>query len=236
MSTHKIIYGSTTITFSLKRSKRKTLEIAVLPDLSVVATAPMNIDLSKVMRKVHKRADWILAQQEYFSAFLPQDSPRKYVSGETHKYLGRQYRLKLEESNKNDVKLKGKYIYIHTRKKEDKVYNETLLYKWYKAHAELKFNQILEKCYEKLKKYGIEKPALTIKKMKSRWGSCQPEKLKFILNIELIKAPSHCIEYVVMHELCHIKYSYHNEQFYHFLSQVMPDWQDRKKRLEGIQT
>src|SRR5687768_12497831 len=95
LTTYSVDYGRETIHFTLKFSRRKTLAIDVNPDLSVLVTAPKAKDLDLIKSKVHKRASWILKQQDYFRAFLPPMPPRQYISGETHYYLGRQYRLKI---------------------------------------------------------------------------------------------------------------------------------------------
>ncbi len=232
MSRYVIQYGDEKIIYTVERSIRKTLELSVLPDMSVVAIAPENALFEDIEKIVKKRAHWIIKQRDYFKQFVPREPPRQYVSGETHRYLGRQYRLKVIALKENNVKLQGKFIYINSRKGNDPVFNKKLLYKWYKEHAELKFDEIIDLCMLRLKKYGIEKPDVTIRKMTSRWGSCDPDKRKIMLNIELIKAPSHCIEYVVMHELCHLKFPDHDSRFYKFLTLVMPDWKQRKERLE----
>lgn len=234
MESHKVSYGNKEIEFSLKRKPRKTLKITVNPDKTVVATAPKGIELDKIMDGVKKRSRWILKQQNYFDEFFPKQTPRKYIGGESHYYLGKQYRLKIIESDTNDIKLKSGYINIHTKKKTDKDYIESLLYTWYKIRSKIKFKESINRCMKILKKYEIEEPELNIRKMKARWGSCSKDKNKIILNIELIKAPSHCIEYVVMHELCHLKYPNHSKYFWNFLSLVMPDWKTRKERLEKV--
>ncbi|HPS86338.1 MAG TPA: SprT family zinc-dependent metalloprotease [Spirochaetota bacterium] len=232
MTQYEIQYSDEKITYIVERSKRKTLELSVLPDMSVIVIAPLESSLDDIDRIVRKRAHWILKQRDYFKQFVPKEPPRQYVSGETHRYLGRQYRLKVIESKEKGVKLQGKVIFITSDMGNDPVLNKKLLYKWYKEHAELKYDELIDQCLIKLKKYGIEKPEVTIRKMTSRWGSCDSYKKKIILNTGLIKAPSHCIEYVIMHELCHLKYADHDNRFYKFLTLVMPDWKGRKDRLE----
>jgi hypothetical protein len=234
LESHKVSYGNKEIEFLLERKTRKTLKITVNPDKTVVATAPKGIELDKIMNSVKNRSRWILKQQDYFDEFFPKQTPRKYIGGESHYYLGKQYRLKIIESDKNEVKLKSGYFIIHTKKKDDKNHSEALLYTWYKIHSKIKFKESIQRCMKIIKKYDIENPDFSIRKMKARWGSCSKDKNKIILNLELIKAPSHCIEYVVMHELCHLKYPNHSKSFWDFLSLVMPDWKMRKERLEKI--
>src|ERR1019366_8914234 len=105
---HEINFGAGRIGFGLRRSNRRTLAITVQPDLSVLVTAPRKAAVETVLAKVRKRAVWIKRQQRFFGEFLPQTPPRRYLSGETHRYLGRQYRLKVVEADAADVKLKGR--------------------------------------------------------------------------------------------------------------------------------
>ena len=102
---HKIQYGKTAIEFKLYYLDRKTLGIYVNPDMSVVVKAPLDAELSKIYKKVEHRALWILKQQKFFNDFHPLTPPRKYIGGETHLYLGKQYRLKVIENEKEDVRL-----------------------------------------------------------------------------------------------------------------------------------
>lgn len=234
MSQYAVVYGQKTILFSLEHKPRKNLKIIVKPDLSVGVSAPHDLSVEKVLRKVQKRASWIVKQINFFESFMPKEPPRQFISGETHYYYGRQYRLKVMQNKKQDVKLKGKYIFIYSFRPESTPRTKRLLYKWYRFRAQQMFNVITKRCHERLEKYGITIPAIDVKTMKSRWGSCVHTKGKIRLNTELIKAPSHCIEYVIMHEMCHLKYSNHTKQFYNFLSLVMPDWKKRKTRLERV--
>ena len=234
MSQYKIQDGNHSLFYSLEYSERKTMTINVLPDLSVVVKAPDTIPQEKVEEKVKKRIPWIIKQRKYFEQFLPPEAPRQFVSGETHRYLGRQYRLKIRSSDKNYVKLKGKFFLIYSTNKRDKEHNKELLMEWYKEHGSKHFEKVLGRSFRKLRKYGVERPNFEIRPMKRRWGSSDPEKRVIRFNINLIKAPIHCIEYVAMHELVHLQYPYHDKEFYNLLSLVMPDWEERKIRLELV--
>jgi len=234
MKQHTISYGRNKIKFSLEQSERKTLKISVSPDLSVVVAAPQQVPLKTILDRVQKRAGWIINKIEYFKDFQPLRPPKQYVSGETHRYLGRQYRLKVIENGKYEVKMKGGYLFLYAKSKNNTTRNKALLYEWYRARAIDRFEVVVRFVLKRLQKYGVNSPTLKIKAMKARWGSCSAKRETVTLNTELIKAPSHCIEYVIMHELCHMKYPNHNRHFYDFLALVMPDWIERKKRLERV--
>jgi len=133
----------------------------------------------------------------------------------------------------NDVQLKGRYLIVNTIH-NNSFYIEELMYRWYRNQAEITFTQILSVSMEKVKKYNIKFPIMKIKRMKRKWGSCNPNNRTISLNLELIRAPSQCIEYVIMHELCHLKFAAHDKRYYDFLSMVLPDWKDRKYKLKEI--
>ena len=233
-SYHTITYGNQKIKFKLELSQRKSLRITVTPDMHVTVKAPSDRTLDFILEKVKKKAHWIIKQQNFFNSLPPPVPERKYLSGETHMYLGKQYRLKIIESAEENVKLKGGYIYINTEEKNNPERIKTLLGNWYSDHARVKFNQRVNLCYEKIKKYDINTPLqIKIKQMKKRWGSCSKNGT-ILLNRELIKVPSHCIDYVITHEMCHLKHYNHNKKFFKLLSRVMPDWQKRKEKLEQI--
>ncbi len=228
---HSIKYGKATIRFSLLFSKRKTLGISVHPDLSVSVTAPIGTELEAISRKVRKRASWILKQQNDFAQFLPVPPARRYLSGESHYYLGRQYRLKVERAAEESVKLKGGRFLIRLRDTSDARRVKTLLDDWYGNRARERFQSSLSRCIEKLR--PLEEPPIKLRKMARRWGSCTSSGT-INLNPELIKAPSHCIDYVITHELCHLVFPHHGREFYDLLTRIMPDWKMRKQRLERV--
>ncbi len=217
------------INFLLERKNRKKIAISVYPDKSVRVSAPRSVTLATINNAVKKRIRWIEKQKYYFETFLPKQPERKCVGGETYLYLGRTYRLKVNCKGQGDVKMKGRYICV-PYKNSEKIASE--LYRWYFFKAELYFNSVCERLSESFRKKKFNKPDIVIKKLKSRWGSCLSSKNKMTLNLELIKAPKECVEYIIMHELCHLRYSNHTSRFYAFLSRLMPDWQERKNKLE----
>lgn len=231
MPFHLVNFGSQDIRFKLQYSERKTLGISVLPDLSVIVTAPNESDFGRVRDLVKKRAAWILKQQAKFSEYLPGQPERKYVSGETHLYLGRQYRLKVTEGKPEIVKLKGRYIYIMVTEKGSGERVKTLIDNWYQERARKYFDQKLLRAFEKFRRYEIALPSVRLRRMPKRWGTCSAKGV-IHLNPDLVKFPSSCVEYVIVHELCHLIEANHNRKFYQLLQRMMPDWGGRKSILE----
>jgi predicted metal-dependent hydrolase len=225
-----IQFGSKKIDFIVEYSTRKTLGITVTPDLDVLVKAPIASSLEKIKEKLLKKAAWILKQQSFFLTFQPKTPARRYIGGETHLYLGRQYLLKIESGKKDAVKLKGKFIEVRT---SDKSKVKGLVKEWYLLHAKSKFNEIARPLIEKFKRYKVEPDSIVYREMPTRWGSCTP-KGKIILNPELIKAPKGCIEYVVIHELCHLIYHDHTQKFIDLQTKEMPDWEKWKSKLENL--
>lgn len=228
---YQVQYGSSIIHFTLVRKERKAIKISVLPELTVEVLAPPDVTIEKIKEKVRKKGAWIFKNFAYFSQFLPREPVREFVGGETHKYLGRQYRLKIVKDKEESVKLKGCYIVIKTNGIQN-ANVRSLLDDWYLGLASRKFAVITDKCCEKLRKYKVDRPKVRLRKLKSRWGSCSKKTKTILLNTELIKVPTQCIEYVIIHELCHLKYFNHDKRFYSLMSSVMPDWEKRKDKLE----
>ena len=225
-----ITYAGESIPFQLSYSARKSLEIAVHPDGSVVVKAPQGTDEAVVEQRVCRRARWIKRQIRYFAQFDPRTPRRRFVGGESHLYLGRKYRLKIRRSERDVVALKGGFFHIQAvDEKPDHI--AMLLEKWYRGRANVYFSQVFEECWSFFRKRGANKPLLKIRKMKTRWGSFS-SKGRITLNLELIKAPRECIEYVVTHELCHLLHPHHGTEFYGLLESALPDWIKRKHKLE----
>lgn len=229
----RIQYGNTLIDYTLEFAERKTLGIKVFPDKSVNVIAPHDSSIEKVREKLKNKASWIVKQQDFFLSFHPLTPARKFVSGETHLYLGRQYRLKLHQASYTSVRLAGGHIHVSLEDINDKSAIQILLKLWYKEKAEYHFNQLFEELKSISKNFYDEEPLLTYSWMKKRWGTCNKTG-KIQLNLELIKTPKKCIEYVIVHELCHLKYLNHSTAFYTLLEKTYPDWKATKDRLEKL--
>ncbi len=228
-----ITYGKEKIPFDVFYMDRKTLEIAVDPNSRVTVKSPKGTVPEMIRVRLAKRARWITKQINYFRKFEPRTPARRYIGGETHLFLGRQYRLKIRARQISTVKLKGSYFFVETPEPHDPLKIRDLLDKWYKEHALLIFSRRLEQCYKRAAKLRVPFPIIRLRKMVKRWGSCSKSG-DILLNTALVKAPLYCIDYVIMHELCHLKVYAHNNGYSKLLSKYLPDWKERKERLESV--
>lgn len=228
---YQIEYGTTTIDFAVRYSIRKTLGITVNPDLTVSVTAPVNTSIEDIQKKIELKARWIAKQWAFFETFLPQTPRREYVSGETHNYIGKQYRLKITKARKQNVKLAGRFFIVSLQNTNDRIKIKLLLAQWYSTHAIDIFNWRIEQNLHLFSKYKLGFPKLVVRRMEKRWGSCTAEG-KVTLNPEIIKAPVKCIDYVIIHELCHLIHHNHSSEFYKLQNKVLPDWERWKLKLE----
>jgi predicted metal-dependent hydrolase len=221
------------IEFDLIYEERNTLAITVSPDKSVLVKAPIGSTEKEIDERLLRRAKWILKQINYFDQFHPVQPPREYVSGETHYYLGRQYRLRIRKSNQESVRLIGKFFIVKTGEVDDRESIKLLMKQWYADHAMMLIDRRSRQYLKEI--VGKQLPVVKIqyKYLKKKWGSSDPTR-GITFNIELIKTPLHCVDYVIVHELCHLIHPNHDKGFYRLMGRVLPDWRDRKKRLEAF--
>ncbi|RKZ90793.1 MAG: hypothetical protein DRR19_09035 [Candidatus Parabeggiatoa sp. nov. 1] len=230
---HHIQYGETTIEYELYFAQRKTLVIEVHSDLKITVKAPIGTVLEYINAFVKKHTRWILKKQRAFKTCDPKQPPKQYVNGERHYYLGCQYCLKVIVGEKKSVTLKGDDLWVTVNNPQDTAIVKKQLDNWYRNQAKQVFTEQLTVCHRQVSYLGIDLPVLHIRKMKKRWGSCS-QTGKILLNTSLIKAPITNIDYVITHELCHLKVFNHCRAFYDLLSLVMPDWETRKARLNRL--
>ena len=226
-----VLYGKETIRFKLLFADRKTLEIAVHPDKTVVVKAPLGTDYAAVEKKVLKRAGWIKRQLDFFRQFDPRTPGRNYVGGETHLYLGREYRLKIHRGKQNEVKLSRGFFQVRVNGANSAEHIKRLMDAWYAEKASFRFQESFDRCWQLFENSSKQKPRMQIRRMKRRWGSLSQKGL-LTLNTGLVKAPRECIDYVITHELRHLHYHDHGPNFYRLLEKMMPDWEKRKLKLE----
>lgn len=211
----------------------KRVLIKVHPDCRVMVSAPPAASDGEVLDALRKRGRWIHEQLREFRKQLEHVTPRTYVSGESHYYLGKQHLLKVIEAP-NEVQrvklLRGK-LEVMVREKSP-VMVQQLLADWYKARAKEVFSKRLEAMLAQAL-WVSETPPIRTLTMQTQWGSCSPSG-RLTLNPHLVKAPRECIDYVILHELCHIAEHNHSERFYRLMKQVMPKWETTKARLDGL--
>lgn len=206
----------------------KHLTLKVKPTGEVILTAPVETSKEYIEHILKKRHKWITNKLTFYKQY--QKPSKELVSGENFEYLGKNYRLKIYEANKELVKLQRGYFEIFVKNKKDFRKKEQLINDWYYDKALMHFFNILLK-WNNITKKDISD--IRIRQMKTRWGSCNTEKRFINLNLELIKKTKSCIEYVIFHELVHLIYPNHSKEFYKYLTLYMPDWEKRKEKLEA---
>jgi predicted metal-dependent hydrolase len=235
-------YGSVMIHYDVIRKSvnskttARKIVIKVHPDQRVVATAPEDASDESIHHAVLKRARWIWRNIEEFAKQKEYVLPKRYVSGETQFYLGRRYVLKVSVDKEQDPSVKlsrGKLNVILHDDKDDRTVNvKPLIDKWYQQKAKAIFDERLNEMLAKATWVkGI--PSFRVVAMKKQWGSC-PTTGTLMLNPHLVKAPKECIDYVILHELCHIAEHNHGERFWRLLTQVMPHWKEMKIKLDDM--
>jgi predicted metal-dependent hydrolase len=229
---HRVRYGRQLIAFQVQYRPRKTLAIHVYPSGRVEAMAPLAATLDDIKAKIVQRGSWILKQQRHF-ARLPAPLPERcYRSGEGYRYLGRQYRLKVAAAAQPSVKLLNGRLTVALPRPQDAERVRTLVMRWYRQRAEVIFAERLSVCIPLTHGFGVPPPqGWSLVQMAKRWGSCSRAG-RILLNPELVTAPKDCIDYVIVHELCHLKEHNHSPAYYRLLDRVMPSWQERKRRLD----
>lgn len=230
---HEIEVGGHRISFQLKRSSRNTLSIAVLPSGDTLVTAPHAAELEAIKGKLRKRAAWILDRQDDVSARPLATSPRLWVPGETHLFVGRQYRLRVDP-NVMGTRRDGNYIIVGGVRPDEPKRVRNRLNRWYTSEGRRIFADRLDKCLKLFRSELLKRPALRIMPLEKRWGSYSGATNTLILNRRLIQAGMPEIDYVIVHELCHMKHPTHDDDFWMLLSRLMPDFRRRKDRLERL--
>jgi len=230
---HSIQFGSRQIPYTLHRAERKRMRIVVSPELRVDVFSPKTADDEQVRKALIKKVAWISRKLDALEDYHPLPSPKKYISGETVVYLGRQYRLKIENGLKQPAKLMGRFLWVWIKDRKDTTSAKQAVEAWYRISSHAALGRYMDRCYTIASRHGVLQPVMTIRAMKRRWGSCS-RLGRITLNINLIQVPIHCIEYVIMHELCHLKHHNHSKAFYSLLTRCQPDWRWRKEALDLI--
>lgn len=236
MELHLLTYGKERIFYEIRFSKRRSRKMAihVLSDGIVQVEAPSGVDRSAIRKAMRERARWVTEHMKKIREQRAHVLPRGYISGESHLYLGRQYHLKVvtDETCDPGVKMQRGRIYVFTRNPSTKAVR-ALLSAWYRDHAEKVFPERLRALAPAAVWLEGRTPSIRLLDTKKQWGSCSPDG-GLLLNPHLIKAPRECVDYVISHELCHLRVHNHGPDFYCLLKSLMPDWKSVKKKLDDM--
>jgi len=234
--TDSVGFGGMRIAYSIQRTtRRKTVAITVNPDMSVAVAVPKGTRRTLIARKVTQKARWIVHQQERLRR-NGRVASKSFVSGESFRYLGRQYQLKVIEapgapSLPRARMSRGLLVVTVSRGLEAHPRSEAVreaLVTWYRDHAETHIQPLVDKFSARL---GVPVRSVELREMKTRWGSGGTDgRLRF--NWRIVMAPKRLLEYVVAHELCHVRFHDHSREFWRLMSRVMPDYEQRRLELE----
>lgn len=216
----------------IKRPRRKTASISVKPDCSVRVLVPSTLPEDKILELLKRKNRWVQDKITHFQEIQNNYKPKEYVSGEAFTYLGRNYRLKVVADGGDGVKLKNGRFYVYipsdiTQEARNHLVKERLI-RWYKEHA---VEQLTSKTERYAKQMNLSPVSIIVKDYKSRWGCCHVDGRTYY-NWRVIIAPHSIVDYVVVHELCHLVHHDHSKKFWKFLGSIIPDYAERKEWLK----
>jgi predicted metal-dependent hydrolase len=224
------VFGKHLYCYALIRQERKTLGLTVTPELQIIVKCPLKTKDERIELFLKKKWFWLEKQLNFFKKFQRKMYKKEYLSGEGVLYLGRQYKLIVKKSDSERVQLlKGQVVVYVTKKVDDGEATKKLLNGWFREKMQKIF---AERYDEMVKRFDYKSfPKLQIREMQKRWGSFLKDE-KIYLNPRLIHVSKECIDYVIVHELCHVKYKNHNKKFFDHLNEKHPKWELIKERLE----
>ena len=236
MEIYTITYQDQTITYTIYRKKVKNITLKVKADSTVVVSAHQKVSPAKVRLFVKSKAPWIVKNIRHFETIARKYNSYEYKDGEEFLFLGQKHTLKVIQ----DIIRKEEVIHDHDKllafvkdgSNDQRI--KKLLEQWYKKQAKIIFDLTVDRILPLLPEKNLKKPSITIRTMKTRWGSCSWQKGKITLNTLLIKAPQDCIDYVVLHELAHFINRRHDAAFYSYIAAIMPNWKERRKTLKEL--
>jgi predicted metal-dependent hydrolase len=218
------------IEFRVVYSRRRTLGISVLPDTTVIVRVPYRTSDKTISRIVNEKADWIIKHRNNYKKQDKSKLNRVYSNGEAHLFRGKEVSLKIVKSDKSFIRFSDGIIEMGLPDNEDSDSVKKLLYKGYKTEATVIFPLMLSTALQKYETQKFKPAGLIIRSMKRRWGSCSNKGI-ITLSTELIKLSDLYIEYVIIHELCHLKHHNHGAKYYELLTELFPDWKTARKEL-----
>ncbi|MGS0755264.1 M48 family metallopeptidase [Roseateles sp. GG27B] len=227
---HRLTIGSLTV--EVVRKDIKNLHLGVYPpDGRVRVAVPVVVNDEAVRLAVLDKLGWIKRQRAKF-AEQPRQSQREMLSGETHYFLGRRYRLRVHEQEAPArVALRGlASLHLFVRPGSSVEQRQAVLLRWYRAQLKALIPPLLARWQPR---FGVQVAGWGVKKMKTKWGSCNATAARLWFNLELAKKPVPCLEYIVVHELAHLLQRHHDERFTALLDAHLPQWRQTREALKA---
>lgn len=226
-------WGGVTIPFSWCHSRRRTLGITIRPDRSVSVRVPMRTPLREIRAFVTGRGEWILKVWEKLAAGPPRQQ-QEYGRGALFMYRGEAYRLEFSTAPHTALFLHDRLMILTSPELPTEDTVREMIGNWYRKQALEIVNERAIECHRKMREEGIPLPPVTIRSMKTRWGSYSYRTGRITLNLNLIKAPPACLDYVIIHELCHIKVRHHGPDFWQMVSRYVPGYSALRRELNNF--
>ncbi len=217
------------VAVSLK--KMKQVRLKVFPSGEIKLSAPIGTPESWIAEYLVSKTPWIEEKLDLFIQTRAVEKEEHFMSGSSTRILGRQLTIQVHEAHRKQVVREDDVLHVYTPETEQKKIDKQVNNWWQRTSKEY-FQAVVDLMYPIIEKHGVERPLVCVKKMSTLWGSCSRKTKKVNLNFYLYKASVPCVEYVILHELAHFLYPYHNKDFYDFITIHMPDWQDRRKQLD----
>lgn len=236
MEQHVVIAGEyKDFYYVIRRKGMKNMRMRVNGKGEVIVSCSLRISLERIHAFVVKNIDWVISEREKLKKEGVLEE-RKFVTGEKYLYAGTDYMLVVLTGEKERVNINGNYLVLTVKAKDENNYERKrrLIDKWYKDSAAQLFAQRFEACVDKHRDLFPDKYPLIIKTMKSRWGYCMISKKTIALNFKLVYTDVKCLDYVIMHELCHLYYKNHDKAFYAFLEELLPGSKVLRKQLTSF--
>lgn len=233
---YSLCYGDREFRYYLCRLpglKRRSIKVHVHPNGRVQVDAPEAASLADIKSAVQRRARWVLKHLDEIEQRNRYVRPNQWVSGESMRYLGRRYVLKViadPTARRTTCKLIGGQLRVQGRDLNPAQVQKSVQ-RWYRERADQVFGRRLTQMVDRLP-WTSESPNWRLVEMQTQWGSCSPEG-SLLLNPHLVKAPTLAIDYVLLHELCHLQEHNHSARFYSLLDRYLPEWRSIKEKLDG---
>lgn len=224
-----------TISYVLTRKQVKYINLRIKSNGEVAVSAHRRVPATYVDKFVESKAPFILEALERVEKRREEtgDRPHNYETGEIFSLLGRDYTLVVEEAGLEEIFFRGDSLVLRTKWPDHYPHKKNMMEKWMRFFTRKTFSEIIDWAYPQFVPYGAPYPVWTVRAMTSRWGSCQPQTGKITLNSKLIFYPKEAIEYVVVHEFAHFAHPDHSKAFWALVAEIMPDYKERKKLLNG---